>query len=456
MEKVKLNYEANSCQLFEKFVLENWAIFLDSCYPTYKENFIDIIAARPNKTIKNFGQKTYIQSNNNTIEDNENSSLNLLKNLLKKNSQLSDEFCGGALGFIGYEYNQHKINIYKKNDNIIFPDLAFGIYDWAIITNHQEKTTHIIKKKNINIDQIIKIIAHNKTQNTDSFLINKPPKSNLNFDIYSKNFYIIKDLINSGDCYQINLSQQFTTNLSGSSWELYKTIRNYNPAPFSAYFKIPEGEILSFSPEKFIETKDNLVITEPMKGTRKRTNNPFNNKNAYKNLKNSPKDRAENLMIVDLMRNDLGQSCVPGSINVPKLFEIKAFKSVYQLISCVTGKLPKKDSIFELIDKIFPGGSITGAPKRRSREIINQLEPHNRHIYCGSIGYIDYAGNCSFNIAIRTLLKTNQNQEDNLYFWGGGGIVADSNCKDEYNESLTKIRIFNQVLQQNNVDSIPK
>lgn len=454
MKETKLTYQPNPCDLFENIAQENWAILLDSGYPSCPDNFIDLIAARPICIIQSFGTTTYLYNKQKTEIINNINPLNLVKDILKIDPLLGNKFCGGAIGFIGYEYNQQQIKLFKKNDGVNFPDLAFGIYDWVIITNHKEKNTVLLTKDYIEIDSILRFVLEKNSNNTENFFRSTEIKSNLNFNNYAKRFVKIKDFINTGRCYQVNFSQCFSANLAGSSWGLYKAIRKCNPAPFSSYFRIPAGEILSFSPEKFIANNGTTVITEPMKGTRGRSDNPVQDLDLYNDLKNSSKDQAENLMIVDLMRNDLGKKCLPGSIQVPQLFTIKSFAHVHQLISCITGNLKNKEDIFELIEAIIPGGSITGAPKRSSREIIHELEPHNRHIYCGNIGYIDYAGNCKFNIAIRTLLKTHKNQtnsSNNLYFWAGGGIVADSDCAREYEETITKIRVFNQVLQQNKV-----
>ena len=199
---------------------------------------------------------------------------------------------------------------------------------------------------------------------------------------------------------------------------------------------MPFIDIMSFSPERFLSYDNEIVETKPIKGTRPVSQDKEINNRALEELASSYKEKAENLMIVDLLRNDLGKNCEFGSVKVTKLFDIETFANVHHLVSTVQGKIPNTSDIFKLIKGCFPGGSITGAPKIRAMQIINELEPDNRGIYCGSIGYISSNGNTDLNIAIRTVAATN----DKLFFWGGGGIVYDSEVESEYKETLDKIK----------------
>jgi para-aminobenzoate synthetase component 1 len=271
-----------------------------------------------------------------------------------------------------------------------------------------------------------------------------PVASNFTRRRYAEAVQRILDYIRAGDCYQVNLAQRFSVAVGGDPWLLYRRLRAVNPAPFSAYLATPWGEVLSCSPEQFLEVRGRCVQTKPIKGTRPRSPEPGEDAALRAALRASPKDRAENVMIVDLLRNDLGKSCAIGSVQVPKLCEVESFATVHHLVSTVTGTLaPGKDAL-DLLRGCFPGGSITGAPKRRAMEIIEELEPHRRGIYCGSIGYLGYDGSMDTNIAIRTLVISGGRAR----FWAGGGIVADSDWRSEYQETLDKAAAFFTALER--------
>ncbi|MDA3164773.1 aminodeoxychorismate synthase component I, partial [Pseudomonas aeruginosa] len=253
----------------------------------------------------------------------------------------------------------------------------------------------------------------------------------------------IQDYIQAGDCYQVNYSQRFQAACSGSPWPAYRALREACPTPFSGYLRLADGAILSLSPERFLKLGKGKVETRPIKGTRPRGKTPEEDMALAASLLASPKDRAENLMIVDLLRNDIGRSCQPGSVRVPELFALESYPNVHHLVSSVTGELaPGKDAL-DLLEGSFPGGSITGAPKIRAMQIIDELEPSRRGIYCGSLFYLDVRGEMDSSIAIRTLLVRN----GQVSCWGGGGIVADSHWEDEYQETLDKVRVLLETLE---------
>ena len=252
---------------------------------------------------------------------------------------------------------------------------------------------------------------------------------------YLQKFEQIQQYLQSGDCYQINLAQRFSANYQGDEWQAYLRLRVRNAAPFSAFIRLTDCAILSISPERFIEVNQRRVETKPIKGTKPRFANPQDDKQSAEALQNSPKDRAENVMIVDLLRNDLGKVCSPGTVKVPSLFAIESFPAVHHLVSTITGELAPQHQAIDALAAAFPGGSITGAPKVRAMQIIEELEPHRRNIYCGSIGYLSVHGHMDTNIAIRTLVCAN----NTIYAWAGGGIVADSNGESEYQETFDKV-----------------
>ncbi len=269
-------------------------------------------------------------------------------------------------------------------------------------------------------------------------------KSNMDKDAYVHAFNRIKHYLKEGDCYQVNLAQRFVADCEGDPWTAYQTLRKLNAAPFSCYLNLPEVQILSSSPERFLKLTDGVVETKPIKGTRPRKPDYAEDQQQIKDLEASNKDRAENLMIVDLLRNDISKTCKNGSVKVPILFDVESYATVHHLVSTVTGILADDQHALDLLKSCFPGGSITGAPKIRAMEIIEELEPNRRGVYCGAIGYIGFNGNMDTNIAIRTLVHS----ENTIRFWAGGGIVNDSVAEDEYQESFDKAAAMLDLLQQ--------
>ena len=247
----------------------------------------------------------------------------------------------------------------------------------------------------------------------------------------------VKAYIEAGDCYQANLSQAFHGPYRGDPWHAFTELSRAHPTPFSAYLKIEDQAILSLSPERFLSIKNGRVLTSPIKGTRPRGTTPEQDQALRDELKSSEKDTAENLMIVDLLRNDLSRHCLPGTVKVPALFQVESYRNVHHLVSHVEGQLKPGVSPFQAFLDAFPGGSITGAPKIRAMEIIRELEPHWRGPYCGSVFYWGLNDTLDSNIAIRTLFCDG---ESTVWCWGGGGIVADSDPQAEYEETLTKVR----------------
>jgi para-aminobenzoate synthetase component 1 len=260
-------------------------------------------------------------------------------------------------------------------------------------------------------------------------------------------FARIQRYITAGDCYQVNLAQRFSAPVAGDSWLAFQALRRLNPAPYSAYLNHPACRVLSSSPERFLEVRGGRVETKPIKGTRPRAAAPEADSALARELSESLKDRAENLMIVDLLRNDLGKVCAPGSVAVPRLFGLESFATVHHLVSTVIGRLADGLDAVALLRGAFPGGSITGAPKLRSMEIIEELEPHRRGLYCGAIGWLGFNGDMDTNIAIRTLVAS----EGEMRFWAGGGIVADSHADAEYQECLDKAAAMLRLLARHRV-----
>ena len=436
MNKVKIQYHKNSC-IYGDFLNNNdWFVFLDSCSDSGSFGKFDIITCNPYIKITSIGNNVTLEKDDvkSSFYDNP---FEIIKKYFSLNSDITDfPFTSGMIGYFGYD----SLNNYENNDED-FPDIAVGFYDWVIIVNHEEKITHIIfKNPNDLTNEIIErfsdkniIIEDHINSNTYSNFRQNTSKAR-----YIEDVKKIKNYIVNGDCYQVNYSQEFTANYEGKPWDTYKDIRKINPAPYSAYMSFNKKHIISSSPERFISVNKNIVETKPIKGTLKRLEDALLDQNQVKILKNDEKNISENLMIVDLLRNDLSKCCQLGSVKVTKLFDIESYASVHHMVSTIRGKLESNNTSINILEACFPGGSITGAPKKRSMEIISELEKRKRGVYCGSIGYFNENNNMDTNICIRTIMM----HKNKLSFSAGGGIVHDSNPEDEYYESLEKVSIF--------------
>lgn len=450
MRITPLPYHPDSAERFEPIADEPWSVFLDSGRPRSTMGRIDILAARPYITLVTRAGMTEIrESNRPTLSPAD--PFDLLRHYLAADGQPTDlPFVGGAIGYFGYDLARRIEHLpsHARDDEAI-PDMAVGIYDWAVIVDHEQHASWLVGAG--------RDAQTDATWNELTALFREPPRStarrpfragpvtcNFTPDSYRQAFSRIQRYIRAGDCYQVNLAQRFATKVSGDHWFGYQSLRRLNPAPYSAYLNTPGARILSSSPERFLEVKRGRVETKPIKGTRPRAAVPEADSALVRELRNSTKDRAENLMIVDLLRNDLGKVCAPGSVAVPKLFEIESFATVHHLVSTVTGHLTDSIDAVGLLRAAFPGGSITGAPKLRAMEIIEELEPNRRGIYCGAIGWLGFNGDMDTNIAIRTMVSS----ENSLRFWAGGGIVADSRANEEFQECLDKASAMLRLVQE--------
>jgi para-aminobenzoate synthetase component 1 len=364
-------------------------------------------------------------------------------------------FSGGAIGYFSYDLHQClklpancnnvKDAILNSNDTTQssnFDDMQVGIYHWAIIQDHQLQQAYITSLPEcdpltlqIITGKLNSLANHAMSASKPSKIEVDPLKSSISKEKYTDSLSAINEYILAGDTYQVNFAQRFQGKYKGDPYIAYQQLRDAMASPFSAYLQLGEQAIMSLSPERFLQVVDNQVLAQPIKGTLRRDNNPEVDKHQAEVLQNDEKNRAENLMIVDLLRNDIGQHCIPGSISVKTLFGLQSFPNVHHLVSDIIGTLKTESSSIDLFRDCFPGGSITGAPKKRAMEIIKELETGSRGVYCGSIGYINNNGDMDTNIAIRTVSCDGEQ----LTCWGGGGIVADSNADDEYQESLDKI-----------------
>ena len=450
----ELPYQSDSSLLFDSIADEQWAVFLDSSQPAAIQGRYDIIAARPNTRITTQNGVSQVETWSDSYADTTDPFAILKEHIGKqKKFEVKLPFISGALGYFSYDLGRYieKIPTNAKND-IDLPEMKIGIYSWSLIVDHKKRKTYLLGDKNDSqirknwgdLESFFKSKALHK--NRERFRATSEVKSNFDYQAYAKAFEKIKKYIHDGDCYQVNLAQRFHAEVEGHPWLAYKLLRSINPSPFGAYLNYPEFQVLSNSPERFLSIKDKIVQTKPIKGTRPRSKNNLKDKALKDELIASEKDRAENLMIVDLLRNDISKNCALGSVQVPKLFDIESFPNVHHMVSTVTGRLREKRSAIDLLRGCFPGGSITGAPKLRAMEIIEELEPNRRGIYCGAIGYIGMDGNMDTNIAIRTIVHKNKK----MYFNAGGGIVFDSELKAEYQETFDKAAAMMKLFVETN------
>lgn len=439
---IKLPYELDSHQLFARIRRRRCPILLQN----NAQQGYDLIVADPVTRLQTEGPVTHIYDASGSLSfSSDDCPLQLLREQLKKwtipesQTTLNSPFIGGAVGYFGYDLARRWHSLENQaNSDFALPEMDIGIYLWAIVRDHQQKSAYLIAHPECDallLQDLIKDIQK-ETENTHpAFRLKSEICSTLDKTSYRKYFDQILEYIHAGHCYQINFAQRFDLEYEGDEWAAYRILAERTDAPFSAYLNCGHSHILSFSPERFLQVRDRQVQTKPIKGTRPRGTTPEQDQRYAQLLLNSVKDRAENLMIVDLLRNDLSKHCKLHSVHVEELHTIESYSNVHHLVSTVSGALEDGSDALDLLRDCFPGGSITGAPKYRAMQIIEELELSRRGIYCGSIGYVDFRGHMDTNIAIRTLLC----QDQRLYCWGGGGIVADSEADSEFEESYIKV-----------------
>lgn len=472
VEKLTLATSVTPLDLFTPLAQQPWAVWLDSGEGEHIDACFDILVWQPEVTLSTYGDKTHIYYKNNLTAANttisEDDPLTLLEKIQNQvispvKSPLHNlPFVGGALGYLSYDLGRRfeKLPTKAKQD-ITLPEMAMGIYSQAVIYEHKSAQYFLVcpKDKRESLESFLHSLIttpNNNNDNTQTFTLTSPWHSNMDKATYTEKFEQVLQYLSSGDCYQINLAQRFNAQYQGDEFQAYCALRAANKAPFSAFMRLDNASILSVSPERFLRCQQSKVQSKPIKGTMPRNINEKQDITNAEKLLNSTKDRAENLMIVDLLRNDLSKVCKPNTVIVPKLFAIESFPAVHHLVSTVEGELAEHCNAHDLLRGAFPGGSITGAPKIRAMEIIEQLEPHRRSVYCGSIGYISSCGTMDTSITIRTLIaiKNEQNisssKVNQIYCWAGGGLVADSTAISEFQETFDKVNRILPVLAKLN------
>jgi para-aminobenzoate synthetase component I len=375
-------------------------------------------------------------------------------------------FTGGAVGYLSYDLGRQIEELpIKAVDDLQLPESYLCFYDALIAFDHQEHRTCLISTGLPEVDETKRRErAHARLNELRNRVIQAPPltaekpsppqkltlKSNFSHEGYLKAVATAREYICAGDIFEVNLSQRMETKIDAPPLELYRRLRQINPAPFASYLGFEGVTIVGSSPERFMEKTGDKVETRPIKGTLRRGKTPEQDRALGETLLASKKDRAENIMIVDLERNDIGRVCRFGSVKVTELCILEKWPTVFHLTSTVVGQLMEGKSVIDLLKASFPGGSITGAPKVRAMEIIDELEPTRRSVYCGSLGYIGFNGDMDLNIVIRTMII----KGDTAFFQVGGAVVYDSEPEAEYIETLDKGKALIMALTQSSGDDV--
>ncbi|WGL17041.1 aminodeoxychorismate synthase component I [Microbulbifer bruguierae] len=439
MQIISLPYSMNTGAAFAALADLPCPVWLDSGNPSARGGRFDILSADPISDLR-------LSADSNTpfqqIDD-------LLCELAPQEEDQQLPFCGGVIGYAGYEIGSSSNFLPPDNRKTPLPGGYFGLYTWALIVDHQLQASHLVFHPACTEPQKRDLRARfsgldwHRTPAAEHFRLTSTFKHEFTAEQYQAQISRILEYIRAGDIYQANFTQRFDACYEGNTFAAYLALRQRVAGPFSAFLALPEGQLLSLSPERFIRADGSFLQTEPIKGTAPRSGDPVEDSAFARSLMASRKDRAENLMIVDLLRNDFGKVCRRGSVRVPALFELQSFANVHHLVSTITGQVPEDVEFPQVLEACFPGGSITGAPKRRAMEIIRELELSPRGAYCGSIGYISSCGRADTNIAIRTLTAA----AGKISCAAGGGIVADSDPAAEHRECLDKVRLILETLE---------
>jgi len=438
-------------RLFPMFLEDRYPVFLDSSVAHPRLGRFSYIVAEPFLVIQSKNGVITVEGDG-PAETTEGDPFEQLRRTLSafptENVPGLPPFQGGAVGYFGYDLAHHTERLPKTAiDDVAIPDMVVGLYDWVLAHDHTSDDTWLVSLPvppggypgaETRLEEIGRRVERGQTESLPSTTTRTAgvPMSNFTREAYLTAIRKAKEYIAAGDIYQVNLSQRFHVPLPMSPWQLYSSLRRVSPVPYAAYLGLGEFTVVSGSPELFLRKEGGEVETRPIKGTRPRGKTAEEDRLLAEELVASEKDRAENVMIVDLMRNDLGKVCSVGSVRVPELYHLESYATVHHLVSAVVGTLGDRQDAVSLLKGCFPGGSITGCPKIRSMEIIDELEPTQRGVYCGSIGFIGFNSNMDTSIVIRTVVA----KGNHAYFQVGGAIVADSDPEAEYQETLDKAR----------------
>jgi para-aminobenzoate synthetase component 1 len=479
-ELVPLPDPARCCELLSGFP---YRLFLDSAARGARVGRYSFVTADPVAVVWSKGDRTecieFHGLNHSTRRAVAGDALDAVRRLVAPHAADPvpglPPFQGGAAGYLAYDWGRVLERLpAPRHEDLALPDVVFGVYDWVLAWDHDQSRAWLIstglpeaspgargRRAAARAAEVRERLHAARSGGPGAIAVAgmtlpmRPPpaptfpvedgwwdaslalSSSFTHSDYLAAVARVREYIFAGDIFQANLSQRFEAPLDEPTWTLYRRLRTRNAAPFAAYLDFPDGVVLSASPERFLRVDaGGHVETRPIKGTRPRGVGPEHDSALGVALAVSPKDQAENLMIVDLMRNDLSRVCAPGTVRVAELFGLEHYATVHHLVSTVVGDLTPGTDGLDLLRASFPGGSITGAPKVRAMEIITELEPSERGVYCGAIGYWSVTGTLDSSISIRTMVAV----AGRVYFSAGGGIVADSDPEQEYRETLDKAR----------------
>jgi len=458
-EEVRLPFSAAAC--FDRLCRQPGVFFLDSAQGFGRLGRHSFLGVHPFMTVTGRRTRTAVvlDGQRRTRRGNPFTVLGkVLSDFRVPDADLPVPFACGGVGYLSYDLKDciERLPQTAVRD-LDVPEVFFAFYDTVLAFDHENDCAYVTSAGSGLSRKVRKDHAEEASSRLWG-LLRRPPdpvpvfeetrplasglESNFRRADYIRTLLRTKEYIAAGDIFQANISQRFHTRWAASSPELFRRLREINPAPFAAYFDFPGGTVLSSSPERFLKVTGRHVETRPIKGTRRRTGETEADRRAAAELLASEKDNAELAMIVDLERNDLGRVCEYGSVRVTERCVLETYPTVFHLVATIEGTLHRKHDLVDLLRATFPGGSITGAPKIRAMEIIDELEPTARNVYTGSIGYVDFSGRADLNIAIRTMVKLGED----VYFQAGGGIVADSEPEAEYEETVDKARALIRAL----------
>ena len=461
VEEIETPLEAP--QIFDIFRDRPFCFFLDSGMDPGKLGRYSFLGADPFLVLRSRGERISLIRDSGE-ELRRGNPFDVLAELLEQYSldggSAPIPFVGGAVGYFSYDLC-HFIEHLPATavDDLKLPECYLAFYDTIVAVDHREGRVYLaatgfpeveegkrMKRAAEQLSEVKNRLGHHSpVVIAESFPQDEHVtlKANFSPEEYIAAVATAREYILAGDIFQVNLSQRFDTELSIPPYGLYQRLRSINPAPFASYLDFDGVSIVGASPERFLRVQGDWVETRPIKGTRPRGKSPEEDRALAQELLSSIKDRAENIMIVDLERNDLGRVCRYGTVRVTELAILETYPTVFHLTSTVVGRLCPGKGRIDLLKATFPGGSITGAPKVRAMEIIDEIEPTRRSVYTGSIGYLSFGGDMDINIVIRTIVV----KDGRAYFQVGGGIVYDSEPEAEYVETLDKARALMRALK---------
>ena len=456
---VEIHNPPSAPSAFELFRDKPFSFFLDSGMDPQKLGRYSFMGSDPFLVMRSRGREITLLSpdGEKTVFGNP---FDLLGELLQEyrldGNPTTLPFVGGAVGYLSYDLGHFIEKLPSTTvDDLQLPECYLAFYDAVIAFDHLDGRAYVAAtgfpergssrkaRAGARLEELRRLLAETPCpEDYEDEYFDQPVsgpvglRSNFTHEGYIEAVETAKEYIRAGDIFQVNLSQRFEADMPLPPYELHRRLRRINPAPFASYLNFDGVTVVSASPERFLRVRNDLVETRPIKGTRPRGKDPTSDQALARELVRSIKDRAEHVMIVDLERNDLGRVCRYGTVRVSELAALEKYATVFHLTSTVEGRLRPDKGVIDLLKAAFPGGSITGAPKVRAMEIIDELEPTRRSVYTGAIGYLGFDGGLDLNIVIRTILV----KEGRAYFQVGGAVVYDSDAEGEYTETLDKAK----------------